>query len=142
VTQNCDAARGQFICLAQVDPFLEATGRTAPATPKKWEKLIIDHSRSAPRFFYLPPDVAFGFTEPMAADFRIILRVSRIDLETLRTTRRIGRLKEVARDHFRENLAYFFRRYAFNEWYPLTLEQFQAYAEDRDEHLDPFPWQS
>ena len=142
VTQNCDASRGHYICLAQVDPFLAATGKTAPATPKKWKNLILEHSRTAPRFFYLPPDAGFGFSEPMAADFRIILRVARTDLETLRTTRRIGRLKDVARDHLRENLAYFFRRYAFSEWYPLTAEQFQAYAEECGEHVEPFPWQS
>ena len=40
VTQNCDAARGHYICLAQVDTFLGATGKTAPTTAKKWKNLI------------------------------------------------------------------------------------------------------
>ncbi len=142
VTQNCDAARGHYICLAQVDPFLTATGKTAPTTAKKWKNLILEHSRTAPRFFYLPPDTEFGFPDPMAADFRIILRVARTDLESLRMSRRIGQLKEVARDHLHENLAHFFRRYAFSEWYPLTPDQFRAYADDCGERVNPFPWQS
>ena len=141
VTQNCDAARGHYICLAQIDTFLEATGRTAPATPKKWKNLITENNRSSPRFFYLPADAEFGFAEPMVADFRIILRVPRADLATLRTNRRVGRLNTVATDHFRENLSYFFRRYAFNEWYPLTRDQFQAYVADSGETVDPYPWQ-
>ncbi len=142
ITQNCDAARGHYICLAQVDPFLTATGKTAPASSRKWKNVIVEHSRTSPRFFYLPADSDFGFAEPMAADFRIILRVSRHDLQNLTRDRRLGRLKEVALDHFRESLSYFFRRYAFNEWYPLTPEQFQAYAADSGEPVEPYPWQT
>lgn len=142
ITQNCDAARAHYVCLAQVDSFLQATGKTAPASAKKWKNLILENSRSSSRFFYLPPDSEFGFAEPMAADLRIILRVPRADLETLRPSRRIGRLKNVAVDHFRENLSYFFRRYAFNEWYTLTREQFQAYAAECGESVEAYPWQA
>lgn len=141
VTQNCDARRGHYICLSQIDPFLTATGESPPKNADKWQSLIMKYSRTNPRFFYLPADAAVGFAEPMAADFRVILRVPREDLEQLRPTGRIGRLNTTALDHFREKLAYFFRRHAFDEWYPLSREEFQAYADRCGEPVEPFPWQ-
>lgn len=142
VTQNCDAQRGEYLCLAQVDPFLAALRQSVP--PKnadKWRSLIIGQAKTNNRLFYLPADQAVGFTEPMIADFRIIVRVPRNDLENLRN-RRIGTLNKVANEHFREALSHFFRRYAYNEWYPLTKDQFEAYSNHSEEPLEPFPWQS
>lgn len=141
ITQNCDAQRGEYLCLAQIDPFLAILGQSAP--PKnadKWQSLIVQQAKTNPRLFYLPADEGVGFTEAMAADFRIIIRVARADLENLRGHRR-GTLNHVSLGHFREALSHFFRRYAYNEWYPLTKEQFAAYASRCDEPLEPFPWQ-
>ncbi len=141
ITQNCDAVRGEYLCLCQIDEFLRATGKAEPPkTPKKWSKLIAQHSRANLRWFYLPGDPDIGFDEPMAVDFRVIIRVPRTDLETMRDLR-IGRLNQVATDHFRESLAHFFRRYPYNEWYPLTKDQFQAYAESSPDPVKPYAWQ-
>lgn len=142
VTQNCDAARGKYLCLAQVDPFLEVIGQQdkPPKTPKKWMSMITKHARTNLRYFYLPEDAELGFSQRMAADFRVIIRLPREDLENLRD-RRIGRLNDVATDHFRESLGQFFRRYAYNEWYPLNQQEAQAYQSDCPEPIELYDWQ-
>ena len=88
-------------------------------------------------------DAKFGFDERKVVDFRSVLSVPRIDLENLRP-HRLGRLNDVADEHFRESLAQFFRRYPVNGWYPLTSEEFDAYAagiRDPNEKPAPYPWQ-
>lgn len=141
ITQNCDAARGEYLCLCQIDTFLLAIGqKDPPKNSEKWQSLIVKKGREMPRLFYLPADSSLGFSEPMAADFRVILRIPRNDLDDLRD-HRAGRLNETAFEHFRESLAHFFRRYAYNEWYPLTKEQFEAYAKACGEPVTPFRWQ-
>ncbi|MCX6637039.1 MAG: hypothetical protein NT090_18445 [Acidobacteria bacterium] len=141
VTQNCDARRGEYLCLCQVDPFLAVLRQnTPPKNPHKWQELIITQARTNHRLHYLPADERMGFAEPMVADFSIVIRVSRIDLEELRENR-IGRLNDVAIAHFRESFSQFFRRYAYDEWYPLSKDQFNAYAAKYSEAIEPYPWQ-
>jgi len=63
------------------------------------------------------------------------------DLMDLRKFR-VGTLNSVANEHFRECLGHFFRRYSYNEWYPLTQEQFLAYRESKkSEEITPYEWQ-
>lgn len=141
ITQNCDAQRGEYICLAQIVPFLSALNQaTPPKNPDKWQSLIIGQAKTNYRLYYLPADNTIGFSEPMVADFRIIVRVPRLDIENLKENR-IGTLNKVAVEHFRESLSHFFRRYAYNEWYPLTKEQYEAYSARCGESVVPFPWQ-
>jgi hypothetical protein len=140
ITQNCDAVRGQYLCLCEVEAFLEATGKSEPKNAKRWQSLITEHSRTNLRWFYLPEDSHFGFTERKAVDFRVILRVPRTDLEAIKS-RRLGRLNPQATEHFRESLGQFFRRYPYDEWYPLTREELEAYAASKREAVPPFPWQ-
>ena len=141
ITQNCDAARGQTLSLCQVEDYLVATNQTSPPKdPKAWQRLLMRMSRQNPRFFYLPMDANFGLHAKSAVDFRVVLPVPRLDLESMRDLR-IARLNQVAREHFREALSHFFRRYAFNEWYPLTREEFTAYAEQAGEQVPAFDWQ-
>lgn len=141
VTQNCDARRGEYLYLCQVDPFLAVLGQnTPPKSPEKWQKLIVTQARTNHRLYYLPGDERVGFSEPMVADFRIVIRVSRKDLEELRENR-VGRLNNVAIAHFRESFSQYFRRYAYDEWYPLSKDQFDAYAADSKEVIEAYPWQ-
>jgi hypothetical protein len=111
-----------------------------PKNHDKWQSLIIKKGREMPRLFYLPADTIPDFDKPKAADLRVILRVPRTDLETLRE-HRVCRLNAEAVEHFRETLAHYFRRYAFNEWYPLTKEQFEAYSTACPEPVKAYPWQ-
>jgi hypothetical protein len=141
LTQDCDARRGEYLCLCQIDPFLEVLGQSAPpSNPKKWQHLIINQAKTNNRLFYLPSDERIGLTERMVADFRIVIRISRVDLEDLRHNR-IARLNEVALSHFRESFSHFFRRYAYNEWYPLTRDEYNAYAAACGEGTEPYTWQ-
>ncbi|MBM4082926.1 MAG: hypothetical protein FJ278_24680 [Planctomycetes bacterium] len=59
-------------------------------------------------------------------DFMVTIRVPLQDLAALRSLRK-GRLNPIADEHFRERIAEFFRRYPYDEWYPLDQREF---AED------------
>jgi len=76
----------------------------------------------------------------MAVDFLVTLRIPREDLESLRSLRK-GRLNPVADEHFRERIAEFFRRYPYDEWYPLNQEELATYAAAH-EGTKPYPWQN
>ena len=103
-------------------------------------RLLTKHTQTNLRLFYLPADQSVGFRDRMAADFRDIMRVPRRDLEGMRDFR-VGRLNETATEHLRETLAQFFRRYPYDEWYCLSKEEFQAYAEGSPELIEPYEYQ-
>lgn len=140
ITQTCDAARGTHVCLSRILPYVGVVGQGTPVSALKWANLISRQSRDSLRHFYLPQDDSMGFRVRMAVDFRLVLPVKRVELEGMRG-QRVGRLNELAYEHFRETLAQFFRRYPYNEWYPFTKAEFEAYVESRGEHAKPYPWQ-
>jgi hypothetical protein len=140
-TQDCDTLHSRDITLCEIREFrdIERKGKDTSA-PKKWKNIITQHARINQKWFYLPPDEKVGFAEKMGVDFLVTLRVPRADLEAFRTLRK-GRLNGVADEHFRERIAEFFRRYPYDEWYPLNQEELQAYIEEYPD-AKPFPWQS
>ena len=142
ITQNCDAQTpsSRDITLCEIRPFqdIEAKCRETKAA-KKWVSIITQQARLNYKWFYLPPDGALGFTDRMGVDFFSTIRVSRVDLEGLRDHRK-ARLNEVACAHFRERIAEFFRRYPYDEWYPLNDEELRTYRADHP-GVQPFPWQ-
>ena len=143
LTPDCDALRGEVITLAEIHPFGEVEGKARQTTsPKKLAKIITQHSRINVKWFYLPKAEQVPFTERMAVDFRAVLSVPREDLEEVRSLR-CASLGPPAKEHLRERLADFFRRYPYDEWYPLDQEQFAAYKKDKggDPDIVPFPWQ-
>ena len=140
ITQNCDATRGQTLSLCQVEEYLTAVNQSAPKSPKAWQSLLMKFSRTNNRFFYLPEGNRFGMTVRSVVDFRVVLPVPRVDLESMRDLR-VARLNRVALEHFRESISHFFRRYAFNEWYSLTREEFNSYADQAGEPVTAFEWQ-
>jgi hypothetical protein len=75
----------------------------------------------------------------MAADFYVTIRVAREDVEELRHLRQ-GRLNDIATAHFRERIAEFYRRYAYNEWYPFSPDELAEYKKDYPD-ADAYPWQ-
>ncbi len=139
ITQDCDAARGKDLCLALIDDFVEVSGQN-PQNPKNWAKLITKNAKANLRYFYLPAAEPFGLPKPSAADFRTILRVPLEDIIENGAVR-LGRLNNVAYEHLRETLAQFYRRYPYNEWYPLDKEQAAAYAKDCPEPVELYDWQ-
>lgn len=139
-TQECDALRAPNITLFEVRPFRDVERKSKETTkPSKWVPIITQHARINQKWFYLPADERVGFSEKMAADFLTPIRIPRLTLERLLGFRK-GRLNEVAKQHFRERLADFFRRYAYDEWYPLTREELAEYQKIYPK-AEPFPWQ-
>ena len=141
LTQDCDAVRAAELCLCEIRPFAEVAPDSKKADkPKKFTSFVTRQSRLNQKWLYLPPDPSIGFEVRMGVDFFAILRIPRPDLEGMRAAHRVGCLTRVARQHFRERVAEFFRRYPYDEWYPLSREEFAAYRESAPD-ADPFPWQ-
>lgn len=140
ITQDCDALHARDISLCQVKPFGDVDGDAKNAKDTKgWVRVITRQARLNLKWFYLPEDGALGFSDKRAADFFTVLRVSRENLMEYRSLRK-RRLNEEAVCHFRERLAHFFRRYPYNEWYPLNAEEF-SYYKQRYPDAEPYPWQ-
>lgn len=140
ITQDCDNAHGRDISLCEIRSFrdVERLSKDTKA-PKSWMSLITKQARISLKWFYLPPDPRVGFEEKMGVDFTVTIRVPRIELEELRSLRKAC-LNDVADEHFRERLSEFYRRYPYDEWYPLTAEEFSEYQKTYPE-AQPFLWQ-
>jgi len=139
-TQDCDTVRSRDITLCEIREFRNVERKSKDTSaPKKWKNIITQQARINQKWFYLPPDEVVGFADKMAVDFLVTLRVPRVDLESLRSLRK-GRLNEIAEEHFRERIAEFFRRYPYDEWYPLNKEELEAYVTEYPD-AKPFPWQ-
>lgn len=139
-TQDCDATRSDDITLCEIRAFRHVERKAEhTVSPKSWKNIITQHARINQKWFYLPPDAGVGFQEKMAVDFMVTLRVPRLDLEASRDLRR-GRLNTAAYAHFRERIADFFRRFPYDEWYPLDDDELAAYMKEYPE-TKPYPWQ-
>ena len=140
-TQDCDALRSNDITFCEIRPFIDVERSSKYAkSPKAWIRKITQQARINQKWFYLPPDERLGFTIKMAVDFMVTLRVPREDLEALKSLRK-GRLNLVADEHFRERIAEFFRRYPYDEWYPLNVEEMDLYRKEYpdEQQSDPEP---
>lgn len=150
ITQDCDADRTSDISFFRIEKFTDVTGLTLPEKESRllkwWTEAITRKSRGedGKKWFYLPQSMAIGFENRMAVNFQNMFQVDRVFLETHLATLRIGRLNEVADEHFREKIAQYFRRYPYNEWYPLSKEEFDYYTETDPTRNDtpPYPWQT
>lgn len=142
VTQDCDALRQEFLTLCEINDF-RIVERKAEKTKdaKGWVSLITRQARVNLKWFYLPPDPSVGFSIKMAVDFRSTLSVQRGTLEDMVQEFRVASLTRIAREHFRERLSEFLRRYPYDEWYSLNREEFQAYQRQLRDVVQPFPWQ-
>ncbi len=139
-SQNCDVIRGDSLLFAQIRPFHEVMPSYKDKTsPKEWKDLITKNSRLNAGWFYLPKESPF--IERMAIDFSSMIMVRRINGYPYENMR-IARLPNVANDHFRAKLSDYFRRYAYDEWYPLSMEELEKYKHDnKDPDIQNFPWQ-
>lgn len=139
-TQDCDASRSADITLCEIRQFRKVEGKCKETrAPKKWKNIITQHARINQKWFYLPPDNAIGFTDKMAVDFMVTMRMLRSDLLNLLALRK-GRLNRVATEHFRERISEFYRRYPYDEWYSLNEEELSTYTDEYPD-AEPFPWQ-
>ena len=142
ITQDCDVLRARDISLCEIDRFDDVyPPAKGAAHPKKTMSLITQHARSNLKWFYLPCEPKIGFDAPMAVDFQSVLRVARTYLAQNTAALRQARLNDLADEHFRERIAEYFRRYPYDEWYPLDKAEFDEYRRDKPEPIQPFPWQ-
>ncbi len=140
ITQDCDAVRSPHVSLCEIQEFRQVERKAKDTTaPNSWRKIITQQARLNQKWFYLPPSDELGWNSKMAVDFRLTLRLPRDGLEGFRRFRR-ARLNELARAHFRERVADFFRRYPYDEWYALSSEELAAYRKDYPD-AEPFDWQ-
>ena len=140
ISQDCDTTHSQDISLCEIRGFAAVEGKARQSRDAKgWVSILTQHARMNLKWFYLPPDDRLGFKDKMAADFTVTVRVPRVELETFRRFR-TGRLNPTADEHFRERLAEFFRRYPYDEWYPLDEAELTEYRK-KYPAAAPFPWQ-
>jgi hypothetical protein len=141
ISQDCDASHNPDITLCEVDDFRAVSGEGKNVTsPTRWVSIITQHCRINQKWFYLPPDPKMGFADKAGVQFYATIRVPRQDMEEMRHLRK-GRLNEMARAHFRERIAEFFRRYPYDEWYALGPEELAAYRKEYPD-AQPFAWQT
>jgi len=139
-TQDCDAHRSRDITLCEIRDFRDVEGKSRDTkAAKSWKNILTQHARINQKWFYLPPSDQLGFSDKMAVDFLVTLRVPRVDLENLRSLRR-GRLNATADEHFRERIGEFFRRYPYDEWYALDEQEMAEYTKEYPD-AEPFHWQ-
>lgn len=139
-TQDCDAYRSRDITLCEIRNFRDVEGKSKDSrAPKSWKNILTQHARINQKWFYLPPNAQLGFSDKMAVDFLVTLRVPRVELENIRSLRR-GRLNATADEHFRERIGEFFRRYPYDEWYALDEEEMAEYKKEYPD-AEAFPWQ-
>ena len=113
--------------------------RSAHSAAERQYDAITQQARKNLKWFYLPPEGRIGFSRRMAVDFLVTIRIAREDLWEHRHLRK-GRLIPEADEHFRERLAEFFRRYPYDEWYPLEKAEFAEYKKSYPE-TEPREWQ-
>ncbi|MEY3227379.1 MAG: hypothetical protein RLZZ536_1998 [Planctomycetota bacterium] len=140
-SQDCDNVRSPDITLCEIRPFADVEGAAKTiVNAKGWVSVITQQARKNLKWFYLPANPQVGFTDKMAVEFSLTIRVPRVGLEQMRRFRK-GRLNPIADEHFRERLAEFFRRYPYDEWYALDNAELEIYRKQYSD-AKPFPWQA
>ncbi len=139
-SQDCDAQRKNAVMLCEIKDMENIHPSIERKTTLKTKvEELQTQLRKSHWWFYLPPDKQAGILNRMGVDFGSTISVSRDDLENMRHFRK-ARLNAVAYEHFRERLSFFFHRYAYNEWYPLSRDEVQFYTSVLQES-DLYPWQ-
>jgi len=139
-TQDCDTIHSPDITFCEVREFQDVDrSKKSCNKPKAWISDITQQARKNRNWFYLQPEGHIGFYRRMEVDFLVTIRIAREDLWEHRHLRK-GRLIPEADEHFRERLAEFFRRYPYDEWYPLEKAEFDEYKKSYPE-TEPREWQ-
>jgi hypothetical protein len=140
ITQDCDATRSRDITLCEIRQFRDVERLSKDTkSAKGWKNILTQHARVNQKWFYLPPDTNVGFDDKMGVDFLVTISIPLKDLIDLKYLRR-GRLNQLAYEHFRERLSEFFRRYPYDEWYPLDEQELIEYQKEYP-GTPSFPWQ-
>ena len=83
--------------------------------------------------FHLPPNEKIGFSEDMYVEFDVIFQLHGNSLDISKGDLRKGRINNEIYLHFREKIANYFRRYAYDETATMTAEMKQECQNSRAE---------
>jgi hypothetical protein len=143
ISQDCDASRAPSIAFCEVRPFCEVYPQFDETTTKLngFVNIVVEHSRKNQKWYYMAENPQIGFNRKMGVDFHSVFMVPREFLDKYKETLRLGRLDDdVAYPHFRERVSEFFRRYPYNEWYPLNSAELAEYEKKTPVDIR-YPWQ-
>ncbi len=145
-SQNCDTSRIPYITFFLIDTLQDISRLTLPdeKKTKNWVSLITQKSRLNANWFYLPKDDKIGFDKRMAVNFEEAFLIDREFLQRKKEKYRKGRLNEIAYQHYREKVSQYYRRYPYDEWYPLNKIEFDYYQKsykNKGIQIDSFKWQ-
>lgn len=126
ISQDCDCLRNTYVSLVLIRPLNRNI-----SSVKSWMKEIIKINQKEPSKMYLPSDSNFNILERMFIDFSTTFNILRENLNANRALR-ICRLNNEALEHFQEKLGNYFRRYAFDEYYPLNNQEMDEYEKWRN----------
>ncbi|MCD6556427.1 MAG: hypothetical protein J7K64_04465 [Bacteroidales bacterium] len=149
ITQNCDVLRSDYISFCEIGRFDDIETSLNEKT-SELNKLLFLTKKYAhqEKYFYLQDDDRF-FSDRMAVDFSRIYQIKRTLLEKM-INKRIASLGKIPLEHFRVKISNYFKRFAYDGWYMLNKDEFEAFykykqeKEKRKNELDlikPFPWQ-
>lgn len=149
ITQNCDLDRADgYISYCAIRKYADFD-KTQLKTPLSGKQLntIVRQSDEQRKYFYLPQEDN-DFPDRMAVDFSLIGHIKK-DVAKRLIEKRKFRLNDLALEHFKVKLSFYFKKYAYNRWYVLDKDEFAEYynhcsKSDSPEELSgisPFPWQ-
>lgn len=146
LSQDCDAGRAPSISLFRVEPLSKILKENTPKSAKAWADYIKRLNRDRPSIFYLPkdleqPNFKVGFSERMFVNLETVFQIERSSLDEHKGVLRRGRLIPEAYEHYREAVAQYFRRYPYEEHYPMTKEEVDAYEEGLNDLVKRRPYQ-
>lgn len=144
INQDCDSIRNEQILFCEILPLKELFKDYKEDTPndKKFIDWMSSYNKKNQKWFYLAENDRIGFVRKMSVNFESAFVVPREFINTYKDRLRIGHLDdEVAKPHFRERVSEYFRRYPYNEWYPLNQAELAVYESGKG-LVDPkYPWQ-
>lgn len=122
LTEDCDCIRNPYISFILITPWNKKCENA-----KTWMQEIININTKGLTGMYLPPDPTYQMNKRMLIDFATIFHIDRDGLKQMLNLR-LCRLNEEAKNHFRDKISHYFKRYAYEEYYPLNSEEMDQYV--------------
>jgi hypothetical protein len=142
-SQDCNIEHAELVTFFEVGPVADVARMAVPSEgdDRGWAGFIGKELRKIPRMFYLPKWTELGIESRMAVDLERTLQVPTSSLRALYPGLRKARLNPIALEHFRHAISNYFTRYAYDEWYPMTQAEVEAYQARYGETVSRYEWQ-
>jgi hypothetical protein len=132
LSQDCDCLRSHSISFMRIIKWDKSC-----ESEKNWMNSIVELNTKKIDNFYLPINEELGLNERKIIEFATIFQLDRETLKSLKNFRRC-RLNQEALEHFRWKIAHYFRRYSYDEYYPLTASEMDAYEHKNENSEEKF----